>query len=142
MAWWGLQQWAISKVEKIVDEEAETVSLKNGGFHLADKKATWDFVLNFSTLKFLSVLERKGLTIFWLLLAAAIPESKRPVQQLPNTTDNEQNNSIDSQNKGDGTGDPPSPSFVPYFETALSTGRGQNWQDPFMVCSLFIDEWE
>jgi hypothetical protein len=47
MARWGLQEWAINKVEKIVESEAETVSSKVGGFHLADKEATWDFALNF-----------------------------------------------------------------------------------------------
>jgi hypothetical protein len=83
MARWGLQQWAIRKVEKIVDREAELVSSKEGGLHLVNKDATWDFVLDFSLSKVLSVVEVKGPTILRLLMAAAMPESKRPIPQIP-----------------------------------------------------------
>src|SRR5882724_9264508 len=75
MARWGLQQWAICKVEKIVDHEAELVSSKEGGLHLANKDVTWDFVLDFSPSKVLSVVEVKGPTILRLLMVAAMPKS-------------------------------------------------------------------
>jgi len=37
---WGLQQWAIRKVEKIVDREAELMSSKEGGLHQPQEWAT------------------------------------------------------------------------------------------------------
>ena len=45
MAQWSLQQWAIEKVERVVDKEADAVSSTSGGFHLEDKNASWDFTL-------------------------------------------------------------------------------------------------
>jgi len=86
MARWGLEQWTIEKVEKLVDEEAEMVSLKEGELHLANEDARWDFVVNFSLSKVLSVIETKGPMILRLFIAAAIPKGKRPIPRihLPN----------------------------------------------------------
>ena len=76
MARWSLQQWAIEKVEQVVDKEADAVSSKSGGFHLEDKNASWDFVQNFSMSKVLSVFESKGPTLLRLLITAAMPKDK------------------------------------------------------------------
>jgi hypothetical protein len=69
-------------VEKIVDQEASEVSSKEGGFHLKDKDASWDFILNFSMSKALSVFELKGPTILRLLIASAMLEHEHPKPQL------------------------------------------------------------
>jgi hypothetical protein len=63
MAQWSLQQWAIEKVERVVDKEADVVPLKSGDFHLEDKNASWDFVQNFSMSKALFVFESKSPTL-------------------------------------------------------------------------------
>jgi len=66
-----LDQWAIGTVERIMDKEAAEVSSKDGGFHLADKDASWDFVFDFSMDRLLSLLESRGKTMLRLLVVAA-----------------------------------------------------------------------
>jgi hypothetical protein len=94
MARWGLQQWAVEKVEKFVDQEASEGSSKEGVFHLKDKDASWNF---FSMSKALSVFELKGPTILRLLIAGAMPEDERPKHQL-----------VDSEAAPDSPASPPS----------------------------------
>ena len=68
-------------MEKVVDQEASEVSSKEGGFHLKDKDASWDFILNFSIGKAPSAFELKGPTILRLLIAGVMPEDD-PKPQL------------------------------------------------------------
>jgi hypothetical protein len=129
MARWGLQQWAVEKVEKVVDQEASEVSSKEGGFHLKDKDASWDFILNFSMSKALSVFELKGPTIFRLLIASAMPEDERPKPQLVDseTAPDSPADSPDSPNS------PPSYTYATHFSKAPPADRGKNRRDPFIV---------
>ncbi|GBE83773.1 hypothetical protein SCP_0508290 [Sparassis crispa] len=76
-----LQEWAIQKVEDVVNLEAEEVSGKGNGFHLKNSNATWDFVLNFSLKNILLLVEKRGPTILRLLVACAMPPGRRPVRQ-------------------------------------------------------------
>lgn len=57
MACGCLHQWAIGIVEWIIDQEAAEVSLKDSSSYLLDKDVSWNFVLNFSMNKILSLLE-------------------------------------------------------------------------------------
>ena len=76
MARWSLQQWAIEKVEQVVDKEVDAVSSKSDDFHLEDKNASWNFMQNFSMSKVLSVFESKGPTLLRLLITAAMPKDR------------------------------------------------------------------
>src|ERR1700683_249093 len=129
MARWGLEQWAIEKVEKLVDEEAEMVSSKEGELHLANEDATWDFIVNFSLSKVLSVVETKGPTILRLLLAAALPKGKRPIPRIPLTEQG-------SESGEPGQASDERPSYVPQFEMPPPAGSGKSRWDPLIVCIL------
>lgn len=73
MARWGLHEWAVKVVEGMVDEEAEAIASKGGGFHLKDKDATWTFVFNFSMRDVLSMINVRAPTALRVMSAAAIP---------------------------------------------------------------------
>lgn len=73
MARWGLHEWAVKVVEGMVDEEAEVIASKGGGFHLKDKDATWTFVFNFSMRDVLSMINVRAPTALRVMSATAIP---------------------------------------------------------------------
>ncbi|KAH9841778.1 uncharacterized protein C8Q71DRAFT_738749 [Rhodofomes roseus] len=83
MARWGLREWAVEKVEDIVDEEAEDVTSKAGGFHLRDKDATWDFMFSFTMENILSVINARVPTTLCVITAAAIPRRVRKPPGAP-----------------------------------------------------------
>lgn len=107
-----LDQWAIGTVERIMDKEAAEVSSKDGGFHLADKDASWDFVFDFSMDRLLSLLESRGKTMLRLLVVAATPARGRP------STDELQSDSF---------------SYGAHFSKPTLPGSGQNRREPLVV---------
>ncbi|KII90407.1 hypothetical protein PLICRDRAFT_157547 [Plicaturopsis crispa FD-325 SS-3] len=72
-----LREWAISKVEGLVDGEADALSGKEGGFHVAVKDMTWDFVHTFSFGGIASAMQEKAPTTLRLLCAAAMDRDQR-----------------------------------------------------------------
>ncbi|GBE85253.1 hypothetical protein SCP_0704400 [Sparassis crispa] len=122
-----LQEWAIGKVEEILDCEAAEVSAKGGGFHLKDKDATWEFVLNFSMQKMMSLYESKAPTIVRLLIACAIPSEARPVISPERVTSSIPH----EQNQSSAVNLPVS--YADYLMRNAPSGRGKNRKDPLVT---------
>jgi len=68
-----IQEWAIKKVEGLVDKEARAVSSKTGGLHVPKDGNDWYFVHNFSLGNLMASVEKTAPTILRLLTAVAIP---------------------------------------------------------------------
>lgn len=117
MARWSLKEWAIQKVERIVDKEAKEISGKKGGLHLSNEEVTWEFIHNFSLGTVMGVAQEKGPTLLRLLAAAAIPfaSPKTAIFSLFSKTDETP------------------PFYATYFSRPIFTGSGHNRQDPFVV---------
>lgn len=120
MARWGITEWAVKKVEDIVDRESMGVSGKDGGFHLTKDRSTWDVIHNFSLGNVMCTVEKKGPILLRLLAAAAIPSGKRSSLFTRSETAEE---------------------HVPGSSCTYSwqqppTGIGQNRRDPYVVSSF------
>ncbi|THH04412.1 hypothetical protein EW146_g10186 [Bondarzewia mesenterica] len=119
MARWRLRQWAIEKVEKVIEKEAEAVSSKEGGLHLSNKDASWTSMHNFSLANILAVIEQKGPTFLRLLIAAAKPASERPKP-------------CEIGDNGAG------PSYAIHFSKPAPSGKGKNRRDPLMIFAIWL----
>ncbi|TFY77373.1 hypothetical protein EWM64_g6641 [Hericium alpestre] len=153
----SLQEWAIEKVEDIIEEEGAVVSSKDGGFHLPSKQASWDFILNFSMANALTLIEDKGPVLLRLLVAAAYSKAERPKPQLLSATgpsevpqienDNELqertgdhdgsgvagNSSAHSANQVAADGDKAQFSYAEHLSNMAPKGTGENRTNSFMI---------
>lgn len=128
-----LKEWAVQKVEEVVDKEAEIISGKNGGFHLKTSELTWDFIHNFSFARFTSTAHEKAPTLLRVLTAAGMDRKQRGVHaERLSTASNAADNVSDSSN---GPGEQPSSYsfYSTYFSKPASLGSGKNHRDPFVV---------
>ena len=57
-----LQEWAIEKVEEMVDVEAVAMSGKDMEFQLDEAQNSWEFLHTFSMSKFMAIAEERGPT--------------------------------------------------------------------------------
>jgi hypothetical protein len=123
MARWQLREWAVKKVEDIVDAEAEKIASKEGGFRVSREEMTWDFVHRFSLANVVGVLENNGPTLLRLLVAAAIPAGGQRVLRFhPDDV---------------GSAAAASAPYLTYFSRPVSFGSGYNRRDPW-VASLML----
>ncbi|KAI0681880.1 hypothetical protein BC835DRAFT_1301342 [Cytidiella melzeri] len=76
MARYKLQQWAIGRVEGLVDDEARELVSPGSTLRLA-KEMTWDFATSFLFHRVAEEVRKKSPTCMRLLRAVAIPAEKR-----------------------------------------------------------------
>jgi hypothetical protein len=118
-AQYRLQEWAIEKVEGIVDAEAVAMSGKDAGFQLDKTRATWEFLQSFSMRKFMNVAEVCGPTLLRILMAAGIAKERhsQAVQRL-NARTHPQSEESDDESE---------------LARMMPTGSGNNQRNPLLV---------
>jgi hypothetical protein len=111
------REWAIQKVNEIVDCLAAKIASKEGGLRVSGKQLTWDFVHQFPVAAVVGILEEKGLVLLRLPQLQYLPAHNTLSLCTP---------MISVQTM------PP----LHCFSHPLSSGSGYERRDPFVVSLL------